>query len=305
MIRRTALLSSVLLACAAFVGDGQAQRPSAEAVLRVVDVDGYAMRVQVSGLASRVPGTPVVVFEAGATNSLEAWRSVVQHLIGTTPFIAYDRAGLGESAWDNQTQTPKHVSGKLRRLLREIGADPPYVLVGHSWGGSLMRFFAGYYPHEIAGIVYVDPGPIITQSPGDELAPFEAIGAGRAGYEAFWSAYESLLERAPAPVRAEFGVFRSLMQREVSERDLQPAPHVPVVMILAAKPYPALPGLPFDAQQHFIADLRHRIDTLQQWALASGHGTVVVTNHTSHAVAREDPDLIVWAIQRVLSAIEK
>jgi pimeloyl-ACP methyl ester carboxylesterase len=263
------------------------------------------MRVQVSGLATRVAGAPVVVFEAGAASSLEAWQSVVPHLIGTTPFVAYDRAGLGESVWDNQTPTPKHVSGRLRQLLREIGADPPYVLVGHSWGGSLMRFFAGYYPDEIAGIVYVDPGPIITQSPGAEIAPFEAIGAGRAGYDAFWSAYESLLERAPAPVRTEFGVFRSLMQREVAERDLQPEPQVPVVMILAAKPYPALPGLPFDAQQHFAADLRHRIQHLQQWALASPYGTVVVTNHTSHAVPREDPDLIVWAIQRVLSAIGK
>ncbi|HUF50636.1 MAG TPA: hypothetical protein VMN60_07385 [Longimicrobiales bacterium] len=76
-------------------------------------------------------------------------------------------------------------------------------------------------------------------------------------------------------------------------------------MILAARPYPALPGLPFDAQRHFRADLRHRIELLQEWALASGHGTVVVTNHASHAVPREDPDLIVWAVRRVLAAIAK
>jgi pimeloyl-ACP methyl ester carboxylesterase len=254
---------------------------------------------------SREAGQAIVVFEAGATSSLEAWRSVVHQFAGTTPFIAYDCSGLGESTWDEQTPAPKHVSDRLRRLLREIGADPPYLLVGHSWGGGLMRSFAGYYPDDVAGIVYVDPGPIVTQSVEDELAPFEAIGAGRAEYEAFWSGYESVIARSSPAVRAEFEVYRNLMRRDVAERNLRPPPDVPVVVIVAAKPYPPLPGLPFDAQRHFRADLRHRLAQLQDWALASRHGTIVVTNHASHAVPRDDPDLIVWAVQRVLTAIDK
>jgi pimeloyl-ACP methyl ester carboxylesterase len=244
-----------------------------------------------------------VVFESGAMNSLATWSRVVPQLAGTVPFVAYDRAGLGESEWDEQTPSPRHVSARLRRLLRDIGAEPPYLLVGWSWGGSLVRYFAGYHPTEVAGIVYVDPGPIVTQSVAQELAPYEAIGAGAAGYEAFWSTYTSIVQRGSPAARAEFDFYRSLMQRNPAERDLLPAPDVPVVMILAAKPYPALPGLPYDAQRHFEADLRHRIAMLQEWALASGKGTVVVTNHSSHAVPREDPDLVVWAVRRVLGAI--
>jgi pimeloyl-ACP methyl ester carboxylesterase len=283
----------------------EAQQPGTSPTVRMVNVDGRSVRVQFSGLDGRQPGGPVLVFEAGATNSLEVWRSVLPQLATVAPIVAYDRAGLGRSEWDNETPTPRHVSNRLRRLLGEIGADPPYVLVGYSWGGTLARYFAGYYPTEVAGLVYVDPGPIVTQSMAENVAPFNAIGAGRAEYEAFWSAYAALLERASPAARAEFNVYRGLMDRDLADRDLRPAPDVPVVVIVAAKPYPPLPGLPFDQRAHFQADLRHRIRMLQEWALPASRGTLVVSNHTSHAVTREDPDLIVWAVKRVLAAVQK
>lgn len=203
MFRFGRLLGSALVITVAIADRVGAQHQLTELVLRVVDVDGHAMRVQVAGLTSREPGRPVVVFEAGAAHSLKTWDRVIPPLVGAAPLVAYDRSGLGESVWDRETPTPRHVSNRLRRLLREIGAGPPYVLVGHSWGGSLMRYFAGYYPSEVVGIVYVDPGPIVTQSLAEELAPFEKIGAGQAGYEAFWSGYASLVEAASPAVRAD------------------------------------------------------------------------------------------------------
>lgn len=95
----------------------------------------------------------------------------------------------------------------------------------------------------------------------------------------------------------------SRRERGAADRDLGPAPDVPVVVIVAAKPYPPLPGLPYDARSHFEADVRHRSSRLQEWALGSTQGTMVVSNQTSPAVPREEPGLIVWAVGRVLSAV--
>jgi pimeloyl-ACP methyl ester carboxylesterase len=280
-----------------------AQDPSAVPGARFMEIEGRPVRVLAEGLEERGPGTPVVVFESGGASSLEAWSGVWPRVTDRAPVVAYDRAGLGESEWDEQTPTPGHVAHRLRLLLQRIGAEPPYVVVGHSWGGALVRYFAGHFPTEVAGIVYVDPGPIVTQSVAEELAPFEEVGAGTAGYEAFWSGYQALMEGVAPAVRAEFHVYRELMERDPEERGLRPVPEVPVVVIVAARPYPPLPGLPFDPEAHFEADLRHRIRKLQEWALDSPRGTMVLSNHTSHAVPREDPELIVWAVKRVLEAI--
>jgi pimeloyl-ACP methyl ester carboxylesterase len=272
----------------------------------MVDVDGHAVRVQAIGLDRRRPGSPIVVFEAGAATGLDVWSSVLPNVASLAPVVAYDRAGLGLSDWDNEPPTPRHVSNRLRRLLERLGAKPPYVLVGYSWGGNLARYFAGYHPGDIAGLVFVDPGPIVTQSLAERIAPFDAIGAGRAGFDAYWSRLGALFERAPPAVRAEVDVFRGLVQLDSAELDLGRIPDVPVVVIIAAKylPLPML-QLPFDARAHFEADVRHRIKLLQEWALASPRGTLVVSNHSTHAVPREDPELIVWAIRRVLAAAAK
>jgi pimeloyl-ACP methyl ester carboxylesterase len=155
-----------------------AQQVSSVRGVQSVELDGRVVRVQTLGLDARREGTPVVVFEAGATNSLEVWGDIVSQVAAFAPIVAYDRAGLGRSEWDGATPTPRHVANRLDRLLRKMGAGPPYVLVGYSWGGILARYFAGYHPRDVAGLVLVDPAPIVTQPLADNLAPYNAIGAG-------------------------------------------------------------------------------------------------------------------------------
>ncbi len=278
------------------------QQPSIPASTRMVDVAGHAVRVRSFGLDTRKAGSPVVVFEGGTGNSLDVWGGILAQVAALAPVVAYDRAGLGRSEWDNQPPTPQHVTARLRRLLKQIGAEPPYVLVGYSWGGILARHFASYHPRDVAALVFVDPGPIVTQTPAQQLAPFDSVGAGRAGYDAYWSSFASLLARATPAVRAEFDVYRALMDQGVADRDIRPLPNVPVAVIVAAKYLHVPMQLPYDARAHFDADLRHRVRLLQEWTLASSYGTLVMSNHSTHALPREDPDLIVWAVKRALTA---
>ena len=44
----------------------------------------------------------------------------------------------------------------LERLLARGRIEPPYVLVGHSYGGFLARLFARAHPEQVAGVAFVD-----------------------------------------------------------------------------------------------------------------------------------------------------
>jgi pimeloyl-ACP methyl ester carboxylesterase len=119
---------AVLAAVVLVVGPGAyAQQNPALPGVTMIDLDGRAVRVQVIGLQDRRPGQPVVVFEAGATNSIEVWGGILPQVVSMAPVVAYDRAGLGRSEWDDASPTPVHVADRLRRTLRQVGADPPYV----------------------------------------------------------------------------------------------------------------------------------------------------------------------------------
>jgi pimeloyl-ACP methyl ester carboxylesterase len=101
-------------------------------------------------------GNPTVVLEAGFGGNTLNWRDVQRELGRTTRACAYDRAGLGQSPPMPWVHDAQDEIDDLQRLLVAAHLEPPYVLVGHSYGGILARLFASQHPDEAAGVVLVD-----------------------------------------------------------------------------------------------------------------------------------------------------
>ncbi|MGI5128725.1 alpha/beta fold hydrolase [Pseudonocardia sp. CA-107938] len=100
--------------------------------------------------------TPTVVFEAGAGASRSSW-ALVQPAVGArTRAIVYDRSGLGRSAPDPVSRTLPRMADDLAAVLDHAGPGP-FVLVGHSAGGPIVRAAAARRPERVAGLVLVDP----------------------------------------------------------------------------------------------------------------------------------------------------
>ncbi|MGA3033431.1 MAG: alpha/beta hydrolase [Terracidiphilus sp.] len=102
-------------------------------------------------------GEPKIVFESGIGATHLNWRHIQESLAPYATTISYDRAGLGWSSPSRTRRTPANIARELHELLQNAGLEPPFILVGHSFGGLVMRRFALLYPDEVAGVLLIDP----------------------------------------------------------------------------------------------------------------------------------------------------
>jgi pimeloyl-ACP methyl ester carboxylesterase len=100
---------------------------------------------------------PTVLFEAGIAATNLNWFYIQEAVARFASTASYDRGGLGWSSPARTPRTPANIAAELHQLLEGAGIKPPYILVGHSFGGLVMRRFALNYPEEVSSIVLVDP----------------------------------------------------------------------------------------------------------------------------------------------------
>lgn len=102
-------------------------------------------------------GTPTVVFDSGVTDETDVWALVQPVIAAHARACSYDRAGSGYSDPGRRAGTSANIVDDLRRLLTAASIEPPYVLVGHSYGGMSVRLYADLHPDDVAGMVLIDP----------------------------------------------------------------------------------------------------------------------------------------------------
>lgn len=112
---------------------------------------------------------PTVVLEAGIASTSLAWVTIQRELAKEANVIAYDRAGFGWSSRACGPRTLDNVVEDLHSTLREAHGSPPYLLVGHSYGGLIVRLFAKRYPELVSGVVLVDAVNTCEWSPLSDL----------------------------------------------------------------------------------------------------------------------------------------
>ena len=144
----------------------------------LVDLGTHRLHLRCEGT-----GTPAVIFDAALGASSLSWSLVQPAVARVTTACAYDRAGFGWSDAGPMPRTAGRIAAELHDLVRVSRVPPPYVLVGHSFGGLVMRMFASRHPGEVAGLVLIEPAiPEEWAAPGDEQRSLIARGARLCAY---------------------------------------------------------------------------------------------------------------------------
>jgi len=118
---------------------------------RMVDIGGERIHLDCTG-----SGSPTVVFENGAGDFSVVWSLVQPGVAAFTRACSYDRAGY---AWSDPGKAPRtydQIALELFTALQRAGERGPFVLVGQSYGGLLVREYARRYAKDVAAVVLVD-----------------------------------------------------------------------------------------------------------------------------------------------------
>ena len=120
----------------------------------LIEIGGRNLRLVRAGAPS---DRPTILLEAGAFGCAADWAVVQEKLAAKGLYsLAYDRAGLGYSDPGPVPRDGAAIAADLEALLAKAGELGPYVLVGHSMGGLLVKMFAHRHPGEVLGVVLVD-----------------------------------------------------------------------------------------------------------------------------------------------------
>lgn len=102
---------------------------------------------------------PVIIMESGYGDYSKTWDYIAERLTEFGTILTYDRAGLGKSGKSSKQRISSEMVKDLRTCLNLLQLKPPYIFVGHSFGGINARLFTVFYPEDMLGTVLVDSTP--------------------------------------------------------------------------------------------------------------------------------------------------
>jgi pimeloyl-ACP methyl ester carboxylesterase len=270
------------------------------------------------------------------------WSLVQPEVAKFARVCSYDRAGDGWSDWGPHPRTLHQIVYELHALLEKGGVHSPLILVGHSYGGWLVRLYASTYAQDVAGMVLVEAGadnpwrlmpngklvhssdlvrgqtvPPIQVSGPLRLSdiPTEALRQMRAGaLENARHANEPPRDKLPADAQrmrtwavAQLGhVAAAVNPFENEELAGLRADRLKTEHVLADMPLVVLTRGKSEEEgpDSKALEAEHRQDHATL-ARMSTNGKLIVAENSGHHIQIEQPELVVKAIQDVIAALRK
>lgn len=224
-------------------------------------------------------GGPAVIFESGLGDGKEIWGNIFNEVSALTRVFAYDRAGYGGSDPSDLPRDGLQVVHELRALLQAEEIKPPYILVGHSLGGTFVKLFARMHPGEVAGVVLVDA----RHSEFDKRCKQQGV------HRLLYQPPQLLFALSSRATRAELAASALTMRQA---RRAGPFPSIPLIVLSQGKAtsnWPERLGKVWNASQRNLVKM-------------SKLGRMRVCEDSGHNIHQERPEMVTTAILSVLAA---
>jgi len=324
-IRRLLLAGTVLLCVAVLTGATwefvcerrDARRFPQEG--RSVEVGSFRLNIHCTGT-----GGPAVILDSGMGVPGMGWDLVQPDVQKFTRVCSYDRAGYGWSDPGPLPRTSRRIAKELHTLLQNAGIPPPYILVGHSFGGFNVRVYCGLYPNEVAGTVLVDS----SNEDQSALVPASTAAADKRKIRLLLRVYPVLLrlgvarwyltrDADPTPDRLYAELYYLILKpRHIPatlDEDLsfdgESAEQVresgnlgdrPLIVLTAGDVGPPDPDM---SKKDWAAAIAAHAERQRKLARLSTRGQQIVVEKSGHDIQLEQPQAVTNAIRSVFDSV--
>ncbi|SEP16083.1 alpha/beta fold hydrolase [Amycolatopsis saalfeldensis] len=284
--RLSAVLALCLMAGAVLAGCDEASdagpaAPSGVSAfngVKKIEVDGKSVNVSCSG--SQAAGKPVVVLVAGAGDGLKTFESLQQTLSAKNRVCSYDRLGEGDSAQPDGPQSFDSTGKVLTGVIGQLTGGAPVVLAGHSLGGLIVGRYAPAHQDRVKGVVLLDATSPAQSADLEKDIPASATGAAA-----------DLRDQTLAVLRGD-----SPEKLTTPDGDVASAGSIPAEVIQHGTAY-----LADSVPEYGPALERSWSDGQKKWLGLSSRSNLSIATKSGHYIYRDQPDLVVRAIERVTS----
>jgi pimeloyl-ACP methyl ester carboxylesterase len=290
--------------------------PVAAAVASPLDQETYpapGQRIDIDGqhrihLYCAGQGAPTAILDAGLGGTSLDWVIVQPAVARFTRVCSYDRAGYSWSDRIPGPRTSAAIVSELHQVLMRAHITPPYLLVGHSFGGLSMRLFASRYADEVTGMVLIDPthedqfDRLTRTEVGKSLVP--ALGR-RFVIANHWQIPAALpqetkvtaqaLALTPDSISSLYSELEYMQLSAKQVRDVRdPFPDLPLIVI-------AHDSWSRAQSPRTRRMARSWLELQRELAGRGRHGELIIARNSGHYVHLEQPEIVIEAIRSVLT----
>jgi pimeloyl-ACP methyl ester carboxylesterase len=269
---------------------------------RLIDLGAYRLHLNCAG-----EGGSTVVLDYGLEGSYFDWYKVQPEIARFARVCSYDRAGYGWSDSSPRPRIPSVMADELYRLLQAAGEEPPYILVGHSYGSAVAQTFASKFPGTTAGLILVD-GVHLRESPVFPLShrlwlkfmqwtmPF-GLPRWRHWCGGGPSEFQPMAEAANCRSRAYATYYREWSQIAESGAEMRAITNLGNIPLIVISRDPALGH---DSEE----ETRHAQQQRDSLKLSS-NSRLIIAEGSGHDIPLARPDVIVDAVRSLVKPQEQ
>jgi pimeloyl-ACP methyl ester carboxylesterase len=257
------------------------EAPGLTVVDTLVPIEGFRLNFRIIK-----GGSPIILLEAGGGMDLTEWDDLAPRLARRTgaTVVSYDRAGFGKS---DLPEHPCEMEAEARwmwKCMRYLGFGKDVILVGHSYGGWMIRIEASQNPEAVSGMVFIDPfSTELVDLVGVEFLDQHPM-AGKLPFDT--SEPEKLTKLQRAQVRMVAG---GLGPKTATMRETVVPAGIPVFIIKSALPFISEEGVQEAWSQ-----------SIERTAASIEGSVLVVAEESDHMIPFRQPDLVIDTVSEAI-----